>query len=85
MESDGKWFRAKRFGYGAGPPVAWQGWALVGGYVLAALAVAPLIALPGGPGKTAAVVGFALLTVGFAAIARRKTRGGWKWRAGKED
>ena len=27
--SDGDWFAPKRFGYGAGLPIAWQGWALI--------------------------------------------------------
>jgi hypothetical protein len=30
--SDGDWFAPKRFGYGAGPPIAWQGWALILGF-----------------------------------------------------
>ena len=29
------WFRAKRFGYGAGLPFKWQGWVVLGFYVLA--------------------------------------------------
>lgn len=27
------WFPAKRFGYGWGPPVTWQGWVVIGLYV----------------------------------------------------
>jgi hypothetical protein len=82
---DGMWFAAKRFGYGAGLPVAWQGWALLAGYVLAALAVGPLVALPYPAAKAMTIAGFALLTIGFVAVARRRTRGGWKWRWGGED
>ena len=32
---DGAWFAPKRFGYGAGLPIAWQGWALLAGYIAA--------------------------------------------------
>ena len=32
--SDGpEWFAPKRYGYGPGVPISWQGWALVAGYV----------------------------------------------------
>ena len=27
MKDDKPWFAPKRFGYGAGLPIAWQGWA----------------------------------------------------------
>jgi hypothetical protein len=41
--------------------------------------------VPGGVAKPMAVAGFVLLTIGFLIIARRKTRGGWKWRWGTRD
>jgi hypothetical protein len=31
----GPWFRAKRYGYGVGLPLKWQGWALIAFYLLA--------------------------------------------------
>lgn len=31
--NDGAWFAPKRLGYGAGLPIAWQGWLLLGGHV----------------------------------------------------
>ena len=35
---DGKpWFAQKRYGYGAGLPIAWQGWAVLGAWLLALL------------------------------------------------
>ena len=34
----GPWFRAKRFGYGAGLPFKWQGWVVLLLYVLAMVA-----------------------------------------------
>ncbi len=32
------WFPAKRYGWGWGPPVTWQGWVVTGGWLLAVLA-----------------------------------------------
>ena len=32
-DDNSAWFQPKRFGYGAGWPIAWQGWALRGGYL----------------------------------------------------
>ena len=40
---DGAWFAPKRFGYGAGLPIAWQGWALLAGYIAVMLAPTPLL------------------------------------------
>jgi hypothetical protein len=84
-DKDRAWFGPKRFGYGASWPIAWQGWALLGGYIVAALAFGPLMKLPGHSAKFMTVAGFVLLTIAFVAIARRKTQGGWKWRWGKAD
>ena len=36
---DGAWFAPKRFGYGAGLPIAWQGWAVLVAYLAVLLAV----------------------------------------------
>lgn len=73
------WFRAKSHGYGAGLPIAWQGWLMLGLHIAAILGLAML--LPDNP------VLFAILTL-FCAIAplplyRARTEGGWRWRWGK--
>lgn len=74
----GPWFRAKRYGYGAGLPFKWQGWvlmlthmALVIGFAVA-LGERPMVALP------------LILLAGIAPlpIYAAKTEGGWKWRWG---
>ena len=31
------WFPAKRYGWGWGPPSSWQGWVVVGGFVVLVL------------------------------------------------
>ncbi|MEG3125182.1 hypothetical protein [Sphingomonas sp. GB1N7] len=74
---DGIWFEQKRVGYGAGLPVAWQGWALVGGYI-AVVAGLSFALMPKHPVPYYAVV--AIVTIALAVIAARHTRGGWKWR-----
>lgn len=81
MQDDGAWFAAKRYGYGAGRPVAWQGWALSAAH--AALIVMGAYGLQAKPAALAAwVVGFAILPLPLYAF---KTRGGWRWRWGGED
>ena len=77
-DDDGAWFAPKRYGYGSGLPIAWQGWALLGGYLVLLLVLsASLDRYPG--------VGMALIvgaTLAFIVIAARRTRGGWRWRWG---
>jgi hypothetical protein len=77
----GPWFRAKRFGYGAGLPFKWQGWVLLAAHM--AIIVGIAAALAGQP-----VLMMALLIL--AAIApfplyRARTEGGWRWRIGGAD
>jgi hypothetical protein len=75
------WFRAKRFGYGAGLPFKWQGWL----FCLSHLAV--II----GAGLLFADWPFVLvpiiLILGLAPmpIYAARTEGGWKWRNGERD
>ncbi|WP_062343462.1 hypothetical protein [Novosphingobium sp. CCH12-A3] len=82
---DGAWFAPKRFGYGAGLPLRWQGWALIGGYI----ALLPLVKLldDSGDGRLR-TLGFALFIVATAivfSVSAKRTRGGWKWRWGRKD
>jgi hypothetical protein len=74
------WFRAKRIGYGAGLPFKWQGWVVLGFYLLAMTGLALLVdndrAIP-----TILTVAFMLILTGiFTIIVRNHTEGGWKWR-----
>ena len=70
---DGAWFAPRRFGYGAGLPTAWQGWALLGAYL------ALVIGVPMWRPHWAPFVAVAA-TVAIVWIAYAKTRGGWRWR-----
>ena len=80
--SDGPdWFAPKRYGYGIGIPIRWQGWALTIGYVV--LAVVLSVKLADRPLKLVGVM--VPLTATFLVIATRTTRGGWRWRWGEEE
>lgn len=80
--SDGpEWFAPKRYGYGTGLPIAWQGWAVLIGFIVLVIAVAKLFHHR--PVQLfAALVPLALA---FVVICARTTRGGWHWRWGDKD
>jgi len=82
------WFAPKRYGYGSGLPIAWQGWVVLGLYLLIAIGATPLMLLViSGPAIALAVaMGIvAVATVILFYICITRTRGGWRWRWGKED
>ena len=83
MTDEGRqpWFAAKRVGYGAGLPIAWQGWAVLIGYLVAVTLLAATAPERLPPIRLGAILA---LTGGFVAIAARRTRGGWRWRSGGE-
>jgi hypothetical protein len=82
MSDDGpEWFAPKRFGYGAGLPIAWQGWVILLGYI--AITVIALGLVPRRPIVMLAVI--VPMTVALVVITARTTRGGWRWRWGDED
>ena len=82
---DGAWFAPKRYGYGAGLPIAWQGWALLAGYIAVMLAPTPLLEWDPILGTGIAAVVWIFATAFFLLVAKRKTRGGWRWRRGERD
>ena len=77
----GHWFAPKRFGYGAGRPVSWQGWAVTILFVLLVLGAS--LAFSDRPILLAALL--VPLVLLFQLVAARTTRGGWRWRWGGED
>ena len=81
MSDNGDWFAPKQFGLGAGMPIAWQGWALITGFIAAAAVAAFFLAEHHRAlFITVVVIGALALNV----IAAQHTRGGWKWRWGGE-
>jgi hypothetical protein len=82
MSDDGpEWFTPKRYGYGSGPPISWQGWAITIGFV--AIVTGISLRLKDKPLQLVAIL--VPLTFLFCLIAARTTRGGWRWRWGDED
>jgi hypothetical protein len=81
----GDWFAPKRCGYGAGLPIAWQGWVLTGVWLAAIAGVALLAARDSAGERIAALLLGLMVTAAFLAIVRRRTRGGWRWRRGGRD
>lgn len=79
--NDGMWFAAKRVGYGAGLPIAWQGWVVLGGMIGATLALSLALVHTHPDLVAPVVIGINLLPL---PLVRAKTRGGWKWRNGRE-
>jgi hypothetical protein len=78
MRDRGDWFAPKRFGYGAGLPIAWQGWVV---YALYLAVVAAAASAHRGWSLVVVVPATLLLIV----VCRRHTRGGWRWRSGSTD
>lgn len=81
MSDNRDWFAPKRYGYGSGLPISWQGWALTIGYLVLVLAIS--ISLSDRPIQMIAIL--APFTIAFIVICSRTTRGGWRWRWGEED
>ena len=81
MNDNPEWFAAKRYGYGAGLPISWQGWAVMLGFLAFAFVDAFLFA-------TRPLILIAILIPAIAVllvITARTTRGGWRWRWGEDD
>jgi hypothetical protein len=81
MTDGPEWFAPKRYGYGAGLPISWQGWLITIVYVTLAAVVATQFR------ERPLVIAAILLpaTALLWLIAARTTRGGWHWRWGKRD
>jgi hypothetical protein len=75
-KNDGMWFAPKRFGYGSGLPIAWQGWAMMAGHIGVILLGAKLLEND----LIASLAWIAIVGLLPLPIYAAKTRGGWKWR-----
>ena len=75
--SDGDWFAPKKFGFGSGLPISWQGWAITILYAVAMIVAAGALM----PRHRGIAIGIIVpLTAAFLVISAQHTRGGWKWR-----
>lgn len=82
---EGEWFAPKRYGYGAGLPITWQGWLLVTGWLASLLGIAALLH-DGTRGSELAGAVLGVVSTGiFIVLTASHTRGGWKWRWGQHD
>jgi hypothetical protein len=79
------WFSTKRFGYGAGLPIAWQGWTLLLGYIAAMVALGFLAEQADTTVLAGIAVFMALLTAILIVIVKARTDGEWRWRWGDDD
>lgn len=79
LNSGTPWFAQKRFGYGAGLPIAWQGWVLLAAHVAVMLGLG-LLLRDRPAALVAAVVVAAFLPMPLYAA---RTAGGWTWRMGR--
>ena len=71
------WFRVKRYGYGVGLPIAWEGWAVLFLYLSAATLSAVLLS----PLPAAIVIFFSTAAVLYVAYIRSDDE--WRWRKGE--
>jgi hypothetical protein len=81
MSEGPAWFAPKRYGYGSGMPISWQGWAITIGYVAIVLLLA--FGLSRRPAQLVAAL--VPITALFLVVCARTTRGGWRWRWGDSD
>jgi hypothetical protein len=81
MNERPEWFAPKRYGYGAGLPITWQGWVVSLAFVGAMIGLALLI----GDRPLQFIAATIPLVVVFTAILAKTTRGGWRWRWGQAD
>ena len=81
MTDGPEWFAPKRYGFGSGLPIAWQGWALTFGFV----AVSILVSVSFGDRPLQMIALLAPVAIVFVVVCARTTRGGWHWRWGNED
>ena len=81
MSDRPEWFAPKRYGLGAGLPIAWQGWAVIAAF-FAAIGLALLIFGPDDPKALSIVIPAVAALILVTALT---TRGGWRWRWGEEE
>jgi hypothetical protein len=75
------WFRVKRYGFGAGVPCSWEGWALFIGFLAIVIASGVLFT------DSNPLLHFGIVLASTAivlVVSWRKSDGPWKWRWGQE-
>jgi len=81
MNDRPEWFAPKRYGFGAGLPISWQGWLVLGVYLAIVVAAGVLL-----DEKRLAQGSIAIpATIALVIIFAKTTRGGWRWRWGGDE
>ena len=81
MSDRPEWFAPKRYGLGAGLPIAWQGWAVLGGFLLVVAFAAWLF----GAHDARALALVLPAAAALVLITALTTKGGWRWRWGEKE
>ena len=80
MSEGPEWFAPKRYGLGSSLPISWQGWLVLFLYAAAVTGAFFLF----GETSPATIAVLVIATAILLAITAKTTRGGWRWRWGKE-
>jgi hypothetical protein len=75
------WFHPKRVGFGAGLPCSWEGWAVLAAF-MAIMLGGPFL-IDDSHWRLRAGIGV-VSVVALLVIVAAKTRGGWRWRSGRD-
>ncbi len=75
------WFRVKRYGFGAGLPCSWEGWALLAGFLVVVVASGVVLTERNPMLHFGVVLASTAIVV---VVSWRKSDGPWKWRWGQD-
>jgi hypothetical protein len=81
MTTGPEWFAPKRYGLGSGLPISWQGWLVLLVHATVVIGAFLLFGKDSPASFAVLIIATALLLV----VAARTTKGGWRWRWGKDD
>lgn len=71
------WFAVKRYGYGVGLPISWEGWIVLSAYLLVMIGSALFMS------AVATLLVFAVTTPLFVYVAYIRSDAEWRWRHGE--
>ena len=76
-----EWFAEKRYGFGSGLPITWQGWVVSAIYI--AIVMGSAVFVERSPWAFGSIMFTA--TAIFVIVCAKTTRGGWRWRWGGDE
>lgn len=79
------WFRVKKYGYGAGLPTGWQGWAVIVAYCAAVTFIAFRWSGYSQAHPWRYFAAIASLTAIVVFVSWAKSDRSWRWRHGEDD